>query len=388
MSRSTDLIIRLAGLIIITAGLRAFGSQVAPIFFGLVMAIAVSPVQGWARAKGWPGWVGMMLALLTGYGALLAIVLALVWSVTQVAALVSSGEYNDRLATITEQINDQLHEWNFDTSAVQDTVGSALDVDSVLNSVRVVLNQATSLGSTVSLLLVTMFFMTVDSSAFGRQLSRLSGPHPLISSSFRTFGQRTRQYLWVSTVFGLIVAVLDGAALAMMGIPLVGVWVLVSFVTNYIPNVGFILGVIPPALVALLDQGFSSMVWVVVIYVVLNFVIQSLIQPRFVGDTAGLSTTLTFLSLIFWSWVMGPIGAFLAVPASMLAKTLLVDIDPTMREMSGFITLDDPDDDPDDDTDPSGDDANSQADGPTPQSSDRSADAGTASIDADQLDVR
>ncbi len=326
---------------IITAGLRAFGAQIAPIFFGLVLAIAVSPIQAWARSKGWPSWVGVLAALLVAYGGLVVLVLSLVWAIARTASLVSSGEYNDRLASIIDQINAQLESWDIDTTAVDDTMGNFLNVDSILSSIRVVLNQATSLGSTVSLLLVTMFFMTADSSAFGRQLDRLGGVHPLIARSFRNFGQRTRQYLWVSTVFGLIVALLDGVALAIMGIPLVGVWVLVSFVTNYIPNVGFILGVVPPALVALLDQGVSSMIWVIVVYVLLNFVIQSLIQPRFVGDTAGLSTTLTFLSLIFWSWVMGPIGAFLAVPASMLAKTLLIDIDPTMHGIAPFVTLDD-----------------------------------------------
>lgn len=68
-------------------------------------------------------------------------------------------------------------------------------------------------------------------------------------------------------------------------------------------------------------------------------VIQSIIQPKFVGDAVGLSVTLTFVSLIFWGWVIGPLGALLAVPLTLLAKALLVDIDPTTKWASPLISL-------------------------------------------------
>jgi hypothetical protein len=62
---------------------------------------------------------------------------------------------------------------------------------------------------------------------------------------------------------------------------------------------------------------------------VLNFVLQSLIQPRFVGDAVGLSATVTFLALVFWAWLLGPLGAVLAIPVTLLAKAILVDVDPS-----------------------------------------------------------
>jgi len=68
-----------------------------------------------------------------------------------------------------------------------------------------------------------------------------------------------------------------------------------------------------------------------VIYSVLNFVCQSLIQPRFVGGAVGLSTTVAFLSLLFWAWMLGALGAILAIPLTLLAKALLIDIDPRAR---------------------------------------------------------
>ena len=120
----------------------------------------------------------------------------------------------------------------------------------------------------------------------------------------------------------------DTIALAIMGIPLAITWGVLAFVTNYVPNVGFILGVIPPALLGLLTGGPGLMVAVIVVYCVLNLVIQSIIQPRFIGDAVGLSTTLTFVALVFWAWLLGGLGAILAIPLTLLIKALLVDIDP------------------------------------------------------------
>ena len=62
-----------------------------------------------------------------------------------------------------------------------------------------------------------------------------------------------------------------------------------------------------------------------------NFVIQSVIQPRVVGDAVGLSPIFTFMSLVFWTWVVGPLGALLAVPMTLLAKAVLVEADPRTR---------------------------------------------------------
>ena len=70
------------------------------------------------------------------------------------------------------------------------------------------------------------------------------------------------------------------------------------------------------------------MLAVIVVYCVVNLVIQSVIQPKVVGDVVGLSTTLTFLSLVFWTWVLGPLGALLAVPMSLFFKAVLVEMDP------------------------------------------------------------
>jgi predicted PurR-regulated permease PerM len=154
---------------------------------------------------------------------------------------------------------------------------------------------------------------------------------PQLETALRSFAHGTRSYLLVTTVFGLIVGVLDAGALAVIGVPLPLLWGVLSFMTNYIPNVGFIIGLIPPALLALLTLGVPEMLLVIAVYCVLNFVIQSLIQPYFIGDSVGLAMTTTFVALVFWAWLLGPLGALLAIPLTLLVKALLVDVDPAAR---------------------------------------------------------
>jgi hypothetical protein len=135
----------------------------------------------------------------------------------------------------------------------------------------------------------------------------------------------------VTTVFGFLVAVVDTVALVLLGVPLALLWGLVSFLTNYVPNIGFFLGLVPPTLLALLVGGPGLALAVIVVYSLANFVLQSVIQPVFVGDAVGLSVTLSFLSVIMWTVVMGPMGAVLAVPLTLFVHAILVGQDPDRR---------------------------------------------------------
>jgi predicted PurR-regulated permease PerM len=104
-------------------------------------------------------------------------------------------------------------------------------------------------------------------------------------------------------------------------------WGLLAFITNYIPNIGFVVGLVPPAVLGLLEGGPGLMLLVIAVYSVLNAVIQSVIQPRVVGEAVGLSGSITFVSLVFWAWVLGAVGALFAVPLTLLVKALFIDVD-------------------------------------------------------------
>ena len=178
------------------------------------------------------------------------------------------------------------------------------------------------------LLLIALVFIAIESSGFGRRMALVGAERPHLPVAMTLFAQGTRSYLLVSTVFGAIVAVGDWIALAIIGVPAAALWGLLAFITNYVPTSASSSASCPRRCSACWPVAGASCIAIVVVYSLLNFVVQTLIQPRFVGDSVGLSMTVTFVALLFWGWVLGALGALLAIPLTLLVKALLVDVDP------------------------------------------------------------
>lgn len=328
MSSGLRLLIGLAAAVIALIGIGHVSSIAGPAFLALTLTITVSPLRSWLRRRGASSWVLVVVPLTVVFVGLVAFVGAMVVSVAQLAVLLPT--YTDKYNALVSEISTWIHGLGITTDQVN-AVLEKLDPNKVLALVQAFLGSLLSVGSAFVLILLLLFGMSLDATFLQDALAALQSSRPHLVEALRGFSQATLRYLVVSSVFGLIVAVLDASALAILGVPLPLLWGLLAFITNYIPNVGFIIGVIPPALLALLDSGWQTMLWVLLVYCVLNFIIQSVIQPKFAGESAGLSTTLTILSLLVWTVVLGAIGAVLAVPLSAFAKALLIDADPGTR---------------------------------------------------------
>lgn len=338
LPRGLNVLLTVATAIIVVAGLRAFSSSIGPMFLALVVVVVVSPVYHWLRRLGLNAVLATAGLAITAYGVLIVMLVALIWTVTRLVQLLTSDFYTTKLSETQADIEAQLAEWGY----TSDDLGEAMadiDVTSVAGQVTNALSSVLGITSAISLILISMLFMVMDTGAFTANLAALSEVRPAVVDALRGFASRTRSYFVVSTFFGLIVAALDVVALMILGIPLPFVWGVLSLITNYIPNIGFVLGLIPPATLAFFEGGWQLSVWVIVIYTAINVIIQSAIQPKIVGDAVGLSATLTFVSLIFWGWVLGPLGALLAVPMTLFAKAMLVDIDPTTKWAAPLIAL-------------------------------------------------
>lgn len=326
--RGLIVVLAVAGVVVAVTGMKAFADILGPVFLALMLSIAVQPVQTWAQRRGLRPWAGMAAAVVVVYLILLGLIGALVLSAAQLATQLPkyAETVDDRLAGLRTTLSGA----GVGDEQIRKAL-SGIDIGKVVALLESALQGLLGVFSNVFFILALLFFMALDGMTIRTKMDIIARTRPEIAHALNTFARGTRKYLIVSTVFGLIVAVFDGVALWLLGIPLPVLWALLSFITNYIPNIGFVIGLVPPALLALLDGGPQAMVWVIVLYCVINFVVQSVIQPKFVGDAVGLSVTVTFLSLVFWSWVLGALGALLAIPMTLLVKALLVDIDPAGR---------------------------------------------------------
>jgi predicted PurR-regulated permease PerM len=334
LPRGVVILLGSATAVIAVGGMFVASWLIGPLLLALIIVIGVSPIQGWLRRRGWPAWAATLSLVVVIYGSLLVLTLFLVASVSQLAALLSqnAGKAQQLVASLTAALN----RVGIDPSQARSTAGTA-DLSKLAAPLGDLLSGVGSLLSSLVFILALLLFLTAESNGTARRMAMIGQERPHMIAALDGFVHGTRNYLIVTAVFGFIVAVLDGAALAIMGIPLALLWAVLSFLTNFVPNIGFIIGLVPPALLALLTGGWQLALAVVVVYCVLNMVIQSLIQPRFIGDSVGLSATVTFLALLFWAWVLGPLGALLAIPVTLLVKAVLVDSDPRAQWVEALL---------------------------------------------------
>ena len=328
LPRTLVILLELAAAVVVAGGIRAAAWLVAPVFLALVIVITVHPVHARLRARGLPSWAATTLLVLAVYGVLVVLAGVVVVSVARLATLLPSyaAEVNALLASATGALA------RFGVGAAQlREIAGTLNYGRLVGIVSGLLLGITSLLGNLVFLLSLLLFLSIEASGAGTRLALLARDRAPIAAAFTGFTRATRRYMGVNTVFGLLTGLIDAVVLALMGVPLAVLWGLLVFITNYIPYIGFWIALVPPVLLALLTGGWGLAIGVFVLFTVVNFVLTSVIQPKYVGDAVGISVSLTLVALVFWGWLLGTVGAVLAVPLTLFAKALIVDVNPQVR---------------------------------------------------------
>lgn len=323
-----------ASAVIVAAGLQALAWLVGPVFLALVIVIVVHPVQGRLRRLGLPSWATVLTLIVLVYGLLLVLTGIIVVSVARLATILPS--YAAQATALISSLTTLLAGFGVGPTELAE-IAESLNLGRIVNLIAALLLGLSGLVGNFVFVLSLLLFLSIEASGAGTRLARIAEDRASVAAALGTFAWRTRRFLAVTTVVGLVTGTIDAVALAALGIPLAVLWGLLAFITNYIPYVGFFIGVIPPALLALLEGGPRLMLVVIVVYTVVNFVLSSIVQPRIVGDAVGISVTVTVIALVFWGWLLGPLGAVLAIPLTLLVKALLVDVDPRARWADALI---------------------------------------------------
>jgi predicted PurR-regulated permease PerM len=323
-----------AAVVVLLLGLSQLSRIVGPFFLALNLMVVVWPVQKYLSRR-----VHRVLAaILSG---LLAIVIIglLFWAIGWAASLFVQEipQYKPQFQTMYDEALNLAAQFGVSSTQIIDQLKS-INPGSVVSVVGSLLSNVGGAVSLFVIVITVLLFMVVDSVDFEARLERLGQRHnPVLVLALNSFAQGVRKYWVTSTVFGLIVSTLTWVGLAAYGIPLAIVWAVLAFVTNYIPNIGFVIGLVPAAVMGLLAKGPWGAVFVIVLYGVLNFVVQGVIQPKVAGEAVGVTSTVSFLSLLIWAVVLGPLGALLALPATLFVKALVVDADPKARWINALI---------------------------------------------------
>lgn len=324
-----------AGIAALIFLLRQLSWLVAPFFLAFNLVITVYPIQTFLRRHGCPRWLAVLVTALTLVAVLGLLTLAATWAVSSIVA--EAPTYVQK----TGELYNSIFEWlsskgiNADTlNSLSEAVNPTSYLGNVLGSAFSGVSGAVSIGAVI---LSSVIMMFIDVGGWSQRIAVAGSSHPRIVAAMRMFSKGIRKYWAVSTGFGVLMAGLNYLTLWFVGTPLAFVWALLTFVTTYIPSVGFFFAMVPPVLVTLLILGPQKAIILLVIYLVTTWVVQGVFQPLMTGGAVGVNATIALLSLLFWAWVFGPIGALIALPCTLLCKAMLIDADPKVRWINSLL---------------------------------------------------
>jgi predicted PurR-regulated permease PerM len=191
-------------------------------------------------------------------------------------------------------------------------------------------------------MLMVLIFFLLATPGLSTKLRLGSAANNPNLTRFRGLARDLREYVSITTWINLLVGVVNTVFLLLLGVDYALLWGLLSFLMGYIPNVGFWIALIPPFLLALLEFGAARALLVLVGYVVINGGVQNFLQPRMMGAGLNLSPFIVVLSLFFWGWVLGPMGALLAVPLTMIVKEVFLEAYDDTRGLAELMSADTP----------------------------------------------
>jgi AI-2 transport protein TqsA len=303
-----------AALVLVAAGVRAASYVLNPLLMAGFLALLLQPLLHRLRRFGGAAVGIIVFVVILGGLALMGFVGV---SLRQLA--LELPRYQDELRDLLASVSTALASRGVNAAAY---VESALTGPTVAGTL---IDISSAVASGFGNLVLTLFifaFMLGGMWELERRSRTESVDHTPTAARFIAFSVTMRRYIAVRAVLGAAAALLNYFLLLAVGVDYALLWAVLSFLLSFVPNIGFILSMVPPMLLALLESGWVSALIVFVGYQVINTLLDNVIGPRYIGRQMKISALLSFLSVIFWAWLLGPTGAILAVPLTLLVQDL------------------------------------------------------------------
>jgi AI-2 transport protein TqsA len=319
MRPTIPFLIPLAAFVVIVAGMRAAQPLLVPFLLAAFIAVISAPPLFWLQRRGVPTILAVLIVLVV-------VIVIGVMMATLVGA--SLTDFSQSLPTHEAGVRAQaasILAWltGLGVKVSEQQLLEAFNPAAAMNLVATMLDGLRGVLTNSFLILLTVIFILLEASSFPAKLHAISDSGQASLAGFDKFTDKVKRYMAIKTVVSLATGIVIAIWLAVVGVDYPLLWGLLAFLFNYIPNVGSILAAFPAVLLALLQLGVGAALWSGLGYLVVNIVVGQVIEPRFMGQGLGLSTLVVFVSLVFWGWVLGPVGMFLSVPLTMTVKIAL-----------------------------------------------------------------
>ncbi len=315
----------LGGLLLI---IQHFADFAVTMIVGLIVAILFIPFLNWMKKKGVPKTAAFFITLATVLLLMASLLFFLFYSLNSLntAIPVYAAEMDDLQA----QIESTLISLGMDPSETESLV-SLVDPSQLLDLVGQMLASMAGIladGVTVMLMLA---FLLIGASGFSKKAEQMIAQGNDGLNRLFQFNADIRHYVLITNNVGLAAAAFNTVMLYAIGVDFALLWGVLSYLLSYIPYIGFVLALIPPALLALLEFGWPTALFIIIAYILINSLIDDVIKPKLMGAGLDLAPVIVFVSVIFWGMILGPLGGLLALPMTLAIKELILEADPDNR---------------------------------------------------------
>lgn len=305
-----------ACFVVVAAGMKAAAPIIVPLLLALFVALISAPPMYWLQQKGVPrGWA--LLAVILGIAALGFVLSALISSsIAEFRA--SLPEYHENMRGQLAALNGALNSLGF--SLPEHFIAETLDTRAVVKLTANTLLGLSAMITNLFFILLMAVLILVEASGFPHKIQRAAGVTGNSMEGLDQIMDKIKRYIFLKTVVSLGTGVFVAVWLALFGVDQYVLWGLLSFLLNYVPNIGSIIAAVPAVLLAFLQGGLDLALWATLGFVLVNTIVGNIVEPRVMGQGLGLSPLIVFLSLVFWGWILGPVGMLLSIPLTMIVK--------------------------------------------------------------------
>jgi AI-2 transport protein TqsA len=327
--RGFRLLLTAACLVVVLAGMKAAASFFVPVVLAFFLSVLSYPMMRWLREHRVPHWIGVLVTVTVNVGVLVFVIQAGVHLLTRMQhelpyyikglkGLLDQGAIwlQNQGAVEAPAMLDQMWDWQ----GLGNNQNIVQGLTTIMGST---VGTAASVVSTTTVVMILMVFILMEAVGTRGRLAAVKvagGPDfgQLLESA-----SDIQKYLVIKTSISIVTGFLAGVWCWMFDLPYAVLWGIVAFLMNYIPAVGSIMAGVPPVLLALVTSGFGSAFGVMLGYLGINTALGTFLEPLLLGRRFGASPLVIVTSVIFWGWMWGPVGMFLAVPLTMMVKMML-----------------------------------------------------------------
>lgn len=335
--KSAPLLVTLAALVVVIAGIKTAQALLVPFLLALFISIVCAGPFYWLQQKKVPPTAALLIVIacvmLGGF-----VVLTLVGT--------SVNDFTNQLPFYQEKLRSQafiLFEW-LEKSGVKlsrQVIMEHFDPGALMQSAASMLAKAGGVLTNSFLILLTVIFILLEAAGMPNKLRTALKDADSSLASFEKFVTSVRQYLAIKTLVSLVTGFAVTTGLLLLGLDFAPLWGLVAFLLNYVPNIGSIIAAVPAILLAVVQLGPGYALIVGLLYLVVNIIMGNAVEPLLMGQKLGLSALVVFTSLVFWGWVLGPVGMLLSVPLTMIVKIAL-EVNESTRWLAILLSPDAP----------------------------------------------